>query len=83
MAMGNEIIAPMLLGFMTLGGMTIPAIVTPFYEWSNVSEYVRQHLGVDKKELAREIAVGMAYAHFVGAIHGNLCVVSLAEDRPR
>ncbi|KZP14664.1 kinase-like protein [Athelia psychrophila] len=72
--MSNEIIAPMPLGSITLGNMTIPAIVTPFYERGNVSVYVRQHPDVDKKELAWQIAVELEYVHSVGVIHGNLCV---------
>ncbi|KZP14652.1 kinase-like protein [Athelia psychrophila] len=68
----------MLLGSVTTGNMTIPAIVTPFYERGNVSVYVRQHPDADKKELVRQIAVGLAYVHSVGVIHGNLCVENVA-----
>ncbi|KZP14653.1 kinase-like protein [Athelia psychrophila] len=78
MAMGNEIIAPVLLGSIALGNMTIPAVVTPFYEHGSVSNYLRQHPDVDKKELVRQIAEGLAYIHSVRVIHGNLCVENVA-----
>lgn len=80
MAMGNQFIAPMLVGSVTLDGMTIPAIVTPLYGYGNVSEYVCQHPSVNKRELVLQIALGLAYVHSLGETHGNMCVVSLLLD---
>ncbi|KZP14932.1 kinase-like protein [Athelia psychrophila] len=74
MAMGNEFIAPMLVGSVTLGETTVPAIVTPLYERGNVADYVQQYPSVDKKELVRQIAIGLGYVHSLGETHGNICM---------
>lgn len=76
--MKNEYIAPVLVGFMTPDLRSVPAIISPLYEHGNVFNYVRQYVGANKKQLARQVAMGLAYAHSCGIIHGNVCAVSLA-----
>ncbi|KZP14934.1 kinase-like protein [Athelia psychrophila] len=63
----------MLVGSVTREETTVPAIVTPLYD-GNVADYVQKYPSVDKKELVRQIAIGLEYVHSLGETHGNLCV---------
>lgn len=57
-------------------GLTVPAIVTPYYRNRNALEYLRLHPSTDCLDIICQAANALAYIHSKCVVHGNVCPVS-------
>ncbi|KAF9646807.1 kinase-like protein, partial [Thelephora ganbajun] len=48
------------------------SLVYPWMSNGNLSDYLREHLGVDKLGLLIDVAKGLAYMHGLHLVHGDL-----------
>ncbi|KAF9455741.1 kinase-like domain-containing protein [Collybia nuda] len=47
-------------------------LVSPWMDYGDVNEYIRNHPGADRQLLVSDIATGILYLHNCGVIHGDL-----------
>ncbi|KAF7974866.1 hypothetical protein HWV62_11117 [Athelia sp. TMB] len=69
----HDNLEPFRIGHATCVGVTIPAIVLPWYLNSNVLAYLSQNSKIDKIVMVCQLASAVCYLHAKGVIHGNIC----------
>jgi serine/threonine protein kinase len=74
----HQNISPTWPATVTLAGVTVPAIATPYYSSGHVLEYMHFHRGADRLNIACQIASALTHIHLNGVVHGNVCPVSFA-----
>ena len=72
-----ENISPTWAASVKLSDFTIPAIATPYNCNGSILEYVCRYPRADKFDLVCQAINALTYIHSTGAVHGNVCPVSL------
>ncbi|QRV85333.1 Tyrosine kinase catalytic domain protein [Ceratobasidium sp. AG-Ba] len=48
------------------------AMISPWMEFGSLPKYISRHPDVDRLQLAHQTAIGLAYLHLSGTVHGDL-----------
>ncbi|KAJ7881595.1 kinase-like domain-containing protein [Mycena olivaceomarginata] len=62
-------------------GRSFPVLISPYYKFGHIGEYLRQHSGADKRKLLHDVAVGLAFLHDAGVVHGDLKAENILVDK--
>ncbi|KAJ7782128.1 kinase-like domain-containing protein, partial [Mycena olivaceomarginata] len=60
---------------------SFPVLTSPYYKFGHIGEYLRQHSGADKRKLLHDVAVGLAFLHDAGVVHGDLKAENILVDK--
>lgn len=74
--LAHDNLEPFRIVYITNMGISLPAIVTSWYENKDVLEYIRRNPEVDKLAMAYQTASALCYLHGQGIVHGNIYPVS-------
>ncbi|KAF7376613.1 TKL/TKL-ccin protein kinase [Mycena sanguinolenta] len=59
----------------------LPALISPFYKFGHVGEYLKKHPTVDRIDLVCGVASGLEFLHENNVIHGDLKVHNVLVDK--
>ncbi|KAJ7224774.1 kinase-like domain-containing protein [Mycena rebaudengoi] len=57
-----------------------PALISPFYKFGDLRQYLRDHPTTDRGKMIRGVASGLEYLHRNGIVHGDLKVHNVVVD---
>ncbi|KAJ7463502.1 kinase-like domain-containing protein, partial [Mycena galericulata] len=58
-----------------------PVLISPFYKFGHVEQYLTNHPGVNRKKLVLGVASGLQFLHENGVVHGDLKVQNVLVDK--
>ncbi|KAJ6498752.1 kinase-like domain-containing protein [Mycena sanguinolenta] len=59
----------------------LPALISPFYKFGHIGEYLKKHPTVDRNDLVCGVASGLEFLHENNVIHGDLKVHNVLVDK--
>ncbi|KAJ7224768.1 kinase-like domain-containing protein [Mycena rebaudengoi] len=60
---------------------TWPALISPFYKFGDLGQYLRDHPTTDRGKMIRGVASGLEYLHRNDIVHGDLKIHNVVVDK--